>query len=244
VALYVDLLMEGHDMIRHGSMFITQEGTELVARQFFETQGEDAFPIPLKAGAEDDRVDEKLASLIQRSQKKPVHVPEPLYDILSQSRHAKQIAEMLESVQAHAGKEISPDKLTAEEGRIVQQILVMARQAVDSGIQGVAIWDFGDDNADKQAELKDNVLRLARQQLDTTHVHKSRNRCTSLAIKIGERSCACCVLNALITFIRLKSELRTKQPQEARAFQTMMTERLMHELLWMRFASSDQSDPA
>lgn len=69
-------------MIRLGSMYISNEGVELIVEHFVKLQGPNAFPVCMRSGVDEE--EQKNINLVeQQFNLKPINVPEPLFQILS-----------------------------------------------------------------------------------------------------------------------------------------------------------------
>jgi hypothetical protein len=78
-------------MIKLAGMYLSTEGINLLAKQFKETLGTDAFPVKMKSGNRDEE-QVQIDAIQQKYGKKAVFVPEPLHDILVQSNEIESLA--------------------------------------------------------------------------------------------------------------------------------------------------------
>jgi hypothetical protein len=84
--------------------------------------------------------------------------------------------------------------------------------------------------------------------LDLAQVHNTHNRCLSANLsdwnwnttsaKGSSLSCSCREVRILMTIINCKATMRTSQPHESRAFESIMTERLLQQLVHTMLAIS------
>lgn len=96
----------------------------------------------------------------------------------------------------------------------------------------VEVWNFSDE---KNLGVLNNMGRyqLSQKLLDLEYVHSEFKRCTSTSLApLPKGECTCCELKILTTIINCKVSKQTNQVREVNAFEKLMTERLLCNLIY------------
>lgn len=96
----------------------------------------------------------------------------------------------------------------------------------------VEIWNFSDE---KNLGVLNNmgIYQLSRKLLDIDFIHSEYKRCTSTNLPaLPEGECTCCELKILTTLINCRASKQTSQVREISAFEKLMTERLLCNLIY------------